>query len=424
LKDREILQTVKVPQLAWDGPRDLDLELPDGWQVQMCYMAGYNRLELKPEDILAVLKNPEAVLPLCELAKGKRRVAIVFDDMTRATRVSKIIRPVLAELAAAGISDDNISLICGLGTHGVVYRQDLVKKLGEDIVSHYRVFNHNAFGNCLYVGTTSTFQTKVYINEEYLKADLKIAIGACVPHGAAGFGGGGKIIMPGIASFETVNWHHKKGHAQLEPATSASNPFQGMGITEGNLFKQDLEEAADLAGIDFFINVLLNLWGETVSIYAGDWKKSFAGAQREAFSHYRTPKCLDNEVVIANSYAKASESMISLPAGIPLISQKGGDLVVIANAPEGQVTHYLAGVFGKNTYACQYGLCAIPDYVKHVIIYSEYPHPGSSWFEKNEKTLYMERWSDVLALLQKNHGPGTRTGVIPDATNQYFAWYD
>jgi lactate racemase len=418
------MQTVKVPQLAWYNPGDLLLELPDAWPVEMCYMAGYNRPELKPEAILAVLKKPEGVPPLREMAKGKQQVTIVFDDMTRATRVSKIIQPVLAELAAVGIPDDNISLICGLGMHGVFYRQDFAKKLGEDVVSRYRVFNHNAFGNCVYAGTTETFKTRVNINEEYMKADLKIVVGACVPHGTAGFGGGGKLIMPGIAAFETVNQHHMTGHGTMQPATSAGKPTQGMGIIEGNLFKQDLEEAADLAGIDFFINVLLNLWGESVSIYAGDWRKSYARAQREALTHYRTPKSLDNQVVIANSYAKANESMISLSAGIPLISHQGGDLVIIANAPEGQVTHYLAGIFGKNSYACQYGQCSIPDYVKHVIIYSEYPHPGSSWFEKDEKILYMNKWQDVVSFLQKTHGPGTKTAVITDATNQYFGWYD
>jgi len=418
------MQTVRVPQLAWYHPRDLVLELPDDWPVEMCYMAGYNRPELKPEDILSALTRPVSGPPLRELARGKKQVTIVFDDLTRATRVSKIVRPVLAELAAAGIPDDNISLICALGMHGVFYRQDFVKKLGEDVVSRYRVFNHNAFGNCVYAGATQTFQNKVYINEEYMKSDLKIVIGSCVPHGVAGFGGGGKIVMPGLASFETVNRHHQMGHSRMDPALSAAKPARGMGIIAGNLFKQDLEEAAGLAGIDFFINVLLNLWGESVSIYAGEWRQAFAGAQKEALTHYRTPKSPDNAVVIANSYAKANESMICLSAGIPLVNRQGGDLVIIANAPDGQVTHYLVGIFGKNTYACQYAQCAIPEYVKRVIIYSEYPHPGSNWFEKDPKILYLTRWQDVLACLQQSHGPGTRTAVIPDATNQYFAWYD
>lgn len=418
------MKSVKVPQLAWYNPRDLNLELPDEWSVEMCYMYGYNRPAIKPEAIMSALNKPEGVPSLREMAKGRQKVAIVFDDMSRATRASEIVRPVLAELAVAGIPDENISLICGLGMHGVLYRQDFVKKLGEDIVSRYRVFNHNAFGNCLYVGTTKTYKTRVYINEEYIKSDLKIVIGACVPHGIAGFGGGGKLILPGIASFETVNWHHKMGNAMMLPTISSTRPTQGMGISEGNMFKQDFEEAADLAGIDFFINVLINLWGETVSLYAGEWRKSYAGAVKEALTHYHTPKSLNNDVVIANAYAKSNESNICLPAGIPLMNKKGGDLVIISNAPEGQVTHYLVGIFGKNSYACQYGQCNIPDYVKHVIIYSEYPHPGSSWFEKNEKILYMNRWQDVLAFLQKSHGSGTKTAVIPDGTNQYFGWYD
>lgn len=418
------MQIVRVPQLAWHQTGNLELSFPDDWQIERCYMAGYNRPELKPEQIRSAIRNPAGTRPLRELARGKQEVVIVFDDMTRVTRVHKIVPYILEELAEAGIPDDNIRFICGLALHGVLDRSDFVKKLGEDVVSRFRVFNHNAFGNCVYVGTTRTFKTRVFINEEYMKCDLKIVVGSCVPHGIAGFGGGSKLLLPGIASFESINWHHKVAGASMDPVDTVTRPTQGMGFIEKNLFKKDIDEAAELAGIDFLANAIVNLWGEAVSIYAGEWKQAFTAAAKEARTHYRTPRVVDKDIVIANSYAKANESVISLAAAIPLVSTGGGDIVIVANAPDGQATHYLVGVFGKSTYACQYSQCAIPPYVNKVISFTEYPHRGSSWFEEHEKIIYLSNWDDVIKSLRHTHGPGTRVAVIPDATNQYFAWYD
>jgi nickel-dependent lactate racemase len=415
---------IKVPQQAWYRTGELELKLPDSWQVETGYMAGYNRPELKPEAIRSAMQSPIGTRPLGELAKGKKEVAIVFDDLSRVTRTAKIVPHVLEALAEAGIPDDNIRFICGLGAHGVMYRTDFAKKLGEDVVSRFRVFNHNPFGNCVWVGTTSTYQTKVYINEEYTKCDLRIVIGSCVPHPFVGFGGGSKLVMPGLASFETINWHHKLGGARIDPVNMENKPTQGMGFIDDNMAKKDIDEAVELAGIDFLINTIVNLWGESVAIYAGDWREAFAAAVRDAKMHYRTPKVTDKDIVIANSYAKASESMISLAAAIPLVSHRGGDIVVIANAPEGQVTHYLVGIFGKDTYACQYTQCDIPPQVKRVIVFNQYPHRGSSWFEEHEKIVYIREWDNVVAALKRDYGPGTKVAVIPDATNQFFAWYD
>ena len=190
------MNIVKVPQLAWYGTKELELPLPDSWQVEVCNMAGYNRPAMKPDQIKASISNPIGMPPIRELAKGKKEVVIIFDDMTRVTRVAEIVPFVLEELAEAGIPDDRIRFIIALGAHGAVNRLDFVKKLGEETVARFTVYNHDAFVNSTYVGTTTNCGTKVYVNEEVMKCDLKIAIGSVVPHPMGGFGGGGKIILP------------------------------------------------------------------------------------------------------------------------------------------------------------------------------------------------------------------------------------
>ena len=157
-------------------------------------MSGYNRPAMKPAEIKTAITNLIGIPPIREIAKGKNEVVIIFDDMTRVTRVAEIVPFVLEELAEAGIPDNRIRFIAALGCHGAMDRLDFIKKLGEKTLARFPVYNHNAFGNCTYVGTTKTYRTEVYINEEVMKCDLKIAIGSVVPHrmrGFGGFGGGG-----------------------------------------------------------------------------------------------------------------------------------------------------------------------------------------------------------------------------------------
>jgi nickel-dependent lactate racemase len=412
----------KVPQSAWYNPRDLELSLPDDWQVQMNYMSGYNRPALTPELIRTAIGQPTGQKPLRELARGKKEAVIVFDDMSRVTRAAKIVPFVLAELAAAGMAENNIRFICALGAHPAFYRQEFIKKLGEDVVARYRCFNHNPFGNCVYAGTTRTHGTKLFVNEEYMQCDLKITIGGCVPHPNAGFGGGAKMIMPGISSFECISLNHTH---MFPDAVPGIKPTQGMGLFDENLFRRDIDECAALAGIDFCINVVVNLWGETVALYAGEWRETYAAAVKEAKNHYRTNRLDAQDVVIANAYAKANEAAMGLGASMPFLdmaAKNGNSIVIIGNAPEGQIAHYLLGRWGKLTRPklTNPAQTSFPPGLKQIIFYTEYPHLGSSSWTDEAPVIYLIRWEDVLKALQKVHGPGTRVGIIPDATNMFF----
>ena len=156
-------------------------------------MTGYNRVAMKPDEIKTALRQPIGTPPIRELAKGKEEVVIIVDDTTRGTKSATIVPFVLEELAEAGITDEHIRFIIGYGMHGALDREHMVKKLGEEVVARFPVYNHNPFAGCSFVGTTSTYKTDVYLNDEVLGCDLKIAIGSVVPHSMSGFSGGGKI---------------------------------------------------------------------------------------------------------------------------------------------------------------------------------------------------------------------------------------
>lgn len=406
---------LRLPQLACDGMKELALPLPDDWTTEMVQMEGNNRPALTREELRAAIGSPCGSLPLRELAREKKEVAIIFDDHTRATRISEIAPLVLEELAAAGIPDDRIRFVCALGLHGPMYRRHFVQKLGKDIVSRFPVYNHNAFGNCTYAGTTETFRTKVYINEDVMKCDLKIAIGLVVPHHLAGFSGGGKIIVPGIASYETTQHNHLRGHKSREKQTE---PKIGMGFYDNNPLRQDIDEAARMGGIDFLINCLVNGRGETVALYTGNLTSAHRDAVWEAKTHYLTPKATNKDIVIANISSPNNVTAVGLIISFPALSN-GGDVVLIANYPEGRVPHYLGGRWGKDTWAVQHHRVTIPEKVNRLIVYNEYPHPGSNWFDDDDKIIYCHQWQEVLLHLRENHSRNARVTIFPNADIQY-----
>ncbi len=412
------MTTIRLPQLAWHGAKELELPLLSSWQVEICNMAGFARPAMKPSELRAAIANPIGTPPIREMAEGKTDVVIIFDDMTRVTRVAQIVPFVLEELAEAGIPDSKIRFVPALGCHGAMDRFDFAKKLGEETLSRFPVYNHNAFGNCVYVGTTS-YGTRVSVNAEIMKCDIKIAIGSIVPHILAGFGGGAKIIMPGVTSVETSEAFHRLGDKVKQE--HPDKPM-GMGILHDNPLRSDMEEAATLAGLDIKIDGILNMWGDTVAIFAGAPKPAFAAGVEEAKAHYLTPRVEDKDIVIANTFAKVNEAECGLITAFPAVSHEGGDMVLVGNAPEGHVTHYLIGPFGKTIGGNIRLKIKVPPHVNHLIIFNEYPDIASlGYFEEPDKVLLMNRWDDVLQLLQELHRADARVAVYPNAEIQYCA---
>jgi len=410
--------TIILPQLAWHGVKEFKLTLPENWQVEVCNMAGYNRPHLKPTGIKKAIAGPIGLPPLREYARSKKEVVILFDDMARVTRVAEIVPHVLAELTAAGIGDSQIRFIAACGCHGALNRADFIKKLGEDVLTRFPVYNHSPFDNCVYAGTT-TGGTKIYINAEVMRCDLKIGIGSIVPHIMAGFGGGSKIVLPGVAAYETI----LALHSPRAPSRKRgfSDTVTGMGAFEDNPRRRDIDEAAGIVGLDMKIDAIVNMWGETAAIFAGASELAYAAALEEARAHYLTPLARDSDIVIANTFAKANEAISGLLIAFPSVSRKGGDVVLIANAPEGQATHYLMGPFG-NTIGGKLRLqMKTPANVNRLIVFSEYPELSSkNYLEDTDKVVLMHDWDDVLTLLKKNHRSGTKVAVYPDADIQYY----
>lgn len=406
-----------LPQLAWHGVKELELSFPESWQVEVCNMAGYARPHLSPDEIRKAVAGPIGMAPLREYARGKKEVVIIFDDMTRVTRVFEIVPHVLEELAAAGIGDKQIRFIAACGCHGAMNRVDFARKLGEDILRRFPVYNHAPYDNCIYAGTT-TRGTEICINAEVMKCDLKIGIGSIVPHIMAGFGGGSKIILPGVASYDSIVGLHSPPRTAGE--SGVSDTVTGMGVIEGNLRRQDIDEAAEIVGLDMKIDAVVNMWGETVAVFAGSPAPAFSAALEMAKEHYLTPAARDADIVIANTFAKANEAASGLLIAFPSLKQSGGDVVLIANVPEGQITHYLMGPFGT-TIGGKFSLkMKPPDHINRLITLSEYPEiSGQAYMGDSGNRVLVQSWDEALELLQESYGEDARVAVYPNSDIQY-----
>ena len=412
------MSSIRLPQYIWHNQRDVEYPLPDSWKTTIHNIAGHNKPALKPAGIKKAIASPIGMPPLRELAKGKKQVAILFDDMTRGTRAYEIIPFVLEELRQAGITDDRIRFIAAVANHQALDRSAMAKKLGEDIVARFPVFNHTSFIHCRYIGTTS-YGTKASINDEVMRCDLKIAIGSVTPHPQYGFGGGAKIILPGVAAYETVQAHHQVTHAAWA-AEQRKKGLQMRGTIENNPNNADAREVAKMARLDMLIDCILNGKGETVSIYAGALEPTYQAAVKEARSHYLAENSGDNDIVIANAFIKASEySMAS--AAMPAVTPKGGSIVFLANSPTGQVVHYLFDAFGKPVdEGGGHGPGLAPN-IKNYIIYTEYPEARlMERFAGQDRALMTCDWTEVIKRLEKSHGAGSKVAVYPNADTMYF----
>ena len=407
---------IAVPEIAWADRRGRILEFPDGWDVRLYPMRGFGARGMEGEELLKALRNPIGSKPLRKLAEGRREAVVVFDDHTRPTRVEPIARAVLGELKAAGIRDDHVRFIAATGSHGAMNRIDFVKKLGEEIVESYPVYNHNPFHGCERIGETGR-GTPVEVNGEFLSCDLRIAIGCIVPHPMFGFGGGAKIVLPGVASIDAINHNHAVVGGYVEGAKPHKST--GWGKARGNVLMEDAVEFAKASGLDFKIDVLINGFNEASAIYCGEVVEEHRAGVEKAREVYSSEKPSGYDVIVLNVSSKSNEALLALSAWHPFI-EEDSIVVLVANDPRGQVTHYSYGKFGKMRGGAIFNPPRRLQRIRKLIVYSEYPEADPQLpIARPEDMEWLRDWREVLEEIASIKGRrGVRVAVIPNADIQ------
>ena len=285
--------------------------------------------------IKQALLAPIAGLPLRECISADDTVAVVFSDITRPMPNALVLPVILAELASIGVPDRNICLINALGTHRVQTDEELEQMLGSEIVDRYRIIQHDAWASDLVDVKLNSTGRMVRVNRDYMEASKRILTGFVEPHFFAGFSGGPKAVLPGIADIESIMDNHG--------AQMLSHPNATWATTAGNPLWEEICDIALATLPAFMLNVTLNRDRVITGVFAG----SLLDAHRAAVTFVREKAMqpvdkLHDIVITSNSGYPLDLNLYQTVKGMSAavqILKPGGHIIVVAECWDGLPAH-------------------------------------------------------------------------------------
>jgi nickel-dependent lactate racemase len=269
------------------------------------------------------------------LAQPGDKVCIAFTDITRSSPDHVLVPPILAELEAAGVHDQDIVLLCGIGLHRPSTAGEKVAKLGQAVVDRYHVIDSQPLNAAELVdlGTTES-GIPLSVNKVAYEADLLIATGIVEPHQYAGYSGGRKTLAVGAAGEAMIAYTH--GPQMVD------HPGTRLGRIEGNPFHKAITEAAQRAGLRFIVNVVQDDEKQVVYVRAGEPEATFQELVAFAKTLYEVPVPQQYDVAVAgvgfpkdaNLYQASRAASYLFFAPMPVV-RPGGFFIVPAPCGEG-----------------------------------------------------------------------------------------
>ncbi len=367
--------------------------------------------------IRSVLTRPIGSPPLADLVSPGQRIAVITSDVTRPCPSARLLPPMLDELNRGGVRDEDITVVFGLGTHRPHTREEQVRLVGSEVYRRVRCIDSDPTDVQL-VGHTRR-GTPVAIFRPVLDADIRVCLGAIEYHYFAGYSGGVKAVIPGVCSTDTIQHNHRM---MTEPGAVTGN-------LDGNPVRDDIEEAGEIVGVHFILNVILGEAKRVVTAVAGLPRTAHREgcARLDAFGRATVKRPVDVVVVSAGGYPKdinlyqAQKALdnarhIVRPAGIILLvaecreglgnrifeawmQDPGGPDAILARAQQEFVLggHKAVAVARAMQQASIYLVSALPtDFARSIGF-----HPCSSLHEALQSALAQV-------------GPGASVAVMPD----------
>jgi lactate racemase len=282
--------------------------------------------------ILGALDRPIGAAPLRDWLKPNAAVCILFTDVTRATPNHRLIPWLLEYLRASGVAREQITLINQLGTHRPNTPEELDRLLTREVVRNYRVLNHEPENPqaLIQLGVTAD-GTPALLNRRFVESDVRIVTGFIEPHFFAGFSGGPKGIMPGVAALQTVTSNHGARHI--------ADPRAAFGITEGNPIWEEMRDIALRVGPSFLLNVALDDERRITGVFAGDLIAAHKGGcefvRASAMQRFDSPFDI---VVTTNSGYPLDQNLYQAVKGMSAgarVLKPGGTMIIAAECSEG-----------------------------------------------------------------------------------------
>ena len=320
-----------IYKLAY-GKENLTFTLPEGAKPTVIVP---NEKSGLPDPLGAARKtvaDPIGTPPLKEMLKNAKpkTVVVVVNDITRPTPYPTMLPPLLEAFADAGIKDGQVTFVVATGIHDAPTEQEKRDIYGSGIAERFKIVSHDAFA-----GDTHVYMGKFksgydfYVNKLAREADFLITLGVVMPHYFAGYSGGRKSILPGLASKDTV----EKNHARMVELMDNLPPI------DKNPVSLEMIEAARQVGVKFIMNVVVNDRQEVVSVVAGDVEKAWRAAVDVSSSMFEVPfdRQTDICVTCASGHPRDINAYQAQKAldHADRITRPGGTIILAAECPAG-----------------------------------------------------------------------------------------
>jgi nickel-dependent lactate racemase len=313
------------------GSKSLRINLPTGYKTLIIENHDLPPVDDFTQAVRQAVLHPIGTPRIVDMVCPGAHVVIVINDHTRPAFGKVMVQEIIKELALAGVPDGQVTILVATGTHRGSTQEELIHMLGSDTLKRFRVMNHDCrdTDNLVRIGETPN-GTPITINRFYVEADFRILTGVIAPHHAAGFSGGRKSVIPGLAGLDVLRRHHALGIRSYDPA---------MGRLEDNLFHTEAVTGAKMAGVNFIVNVVPNGKGEAAAVVAGDLEAAHMEGVKICRMMCRCPIPFRADIVITSpgGYPRdinlyQAQKAVSVAENIV---KDGGVIILVAECSDG-----------------------------------------------------------------------------------------
>lgn len=304
----------------------------DEQRLRACLTPTHEELQETDQQVLVrqALGSPIGSAPLSEMARGKQKIVVITSDHTRPLP-SAITLPLYLEEIRRGNPDADITILIATGVHRSPTQEEMRAKFGAGICDHEKLVVHNASDDdSLVMMGILPSGGELWLNRLVAEADLVVSEGFVEPHFFAGFSGGRKSILPGVAGRRTVLYNHNASFIHAEESR--------QGNLEGNPIHRDMAFAAKTAKLAFILNVLLDSEKRIIAAFAGDSVKAHEAACRLCLAQTSVPAASADIVVTSNGGYPLDQNIYQCVKGLTAAEvcvREGGVIILSAGLGDG-----------------------------------------------------------------------------------------
>ncbi len=400
-------QTLRLRLGASHNDREAAFPLPQAWDARVFPHRGGR--ELTPRAIDRAFAEPVGAPPLRAAARGARRAVILVDDFRRPTPAEPLCLKVIDELMAAGLEREGLSIVLGNGAHRVMNGREVRRRLGAAVERVGQVVSHDAFSpEVVFMGVTAA-GTPVLVNRVAAEADFSVSISTVYPHVLTAWGGGAKMVLPGICHVASSHYHHTR----LSAGTWGGAPRESPA-------RRDLEEATELFGLHASVCCIVNDHKQLCGLRIGDPTQAHRSAVRRARRVYETDLAgFSPDLVLANAYPMDGDPTQTSKTEIP--GKRCGDVPILMIIDFADPCPWHGVYHGPRRPFLRRPRPSLPERSPELLVRARVfvfcPQVGKGYVPTDRSWYCDHDWDRLLAAMRKRF-PRAKVAVLPSAPLQ------